>query len=151
MLHFVLENYAKMAGESTLKYYGDILRGLFPLFGEPEPDDAVRDNAAGAVARMIMAHPQSVPLNQVLPVFLRVLPLKEDHEESMAVYSCVSTLVLSSNQQVVVSPVETPEVKAQVGIAFAHLISLYGHQMQPLLSNLSPAHASALGAFAPKS
>lgn len=53
--------------------------------------------------------------------------------------------------QVVVSPVETAEVKAQVGRAFAHLISLYGHQMQPLLSNLSPAHASALGAFAPKS
>jgi hypothetical protein len=47
------------------RYYGDILRGLFPLFGEPEPDDAVRDNAAGAVARMIMAHPQAVPLNQV--------------------------------------------------------------------------------------
>lgn len=53
--------------------------------------------------------------------------------------------------QVVVSPVETPEVKAQVGRAFSHLISLYGHQMQPLLSNLSPAHASALAAFAPKS
>ncbi|KAB5538541.1 hypothetical protein DKX38_016074 [Salix brachista] len=162
---FCVGELCKNGRESTLKYYGDILRGLFPLFGEPEPDDAVRDNAAGAVARMIMAHPQSVPLNQVLPVFLRVLPLKEDHEESMAVYSCVSTLVLSSNQQilalvpelvnlfaqVVVSPVETPEVKAQVGIAFAHLISLYGHQMQPLLSNLSPAHASALGAFAPKS
>ncbi|KAJ6901332.1 hypothetical protein NC651_019173 [Populus alba x Populus x berolinensis] len=108
---------------------------------------------------------QSVPLNQVLPVFLKVLPLKEDREESMAVYSCVYTLVLSSNQQilalvpelvnlfaqVVVSPVETPEVKAQVGRAFSHLVSLYGHQMQPLLSNLSPAHASALAAFAPKS
>nr|TKR97801.1 importin beta-2 subunit family protein [Populus alba] len=142
-----------------LIYYGDTLRGLFPLFGESEPDDAVRDNAAGAVARMIMAHPQSVPLNQVLPVFLKVLPLKEDREESMAVYSCVYTLVLSSNQtelvnlfaQVVVSPVETPEVKAQVGRAFSHLVSLYGHQMQPLLSNLSPAHASALAAFAPKS
>ncbi|KAI5574530.1 hypothetical protein POPTR_010G169800v4 [Populus trichocarpa] len=162
---FCVGELCKNGGESTLKYYGDILRGLFPLFGEPEPDDAVRDNAAGAVARMIMAHPQAVPLNQVLPVFLKVLPLKEDHEESMAVYSCVSTLVLSSNQQilalvpelvnlfaqVVVSPVETAEVKAQVGRAFAHLISLYGHQMQPLLSNLSPAHASALGAFAPKS
>lgn len=44
------------------RYYGDILRGLFPLFGEPEPDDAVRDNAAGAVARMIMAHPQALSL-----------------------------------------------------------------------------------------
>lgn len=42
-----------------------MLRGLYPLFGESEPDDAVRDNAAGAVARMIMAHQDSIPLNQV--------------------------------------------------------------------------------------
>lgn len=47
------------------RYYGDILRGLYPLFGDSEPDDAVRDNAAGAVARMIMVNPQSIPLNQV--------------------------------------------------------------------------------------
>ncbi|CAL5377844.1 unnamed protein product [Camellia sinensis] len=89
--HF-LYNYAR--------YYGDALHGLYPLFGESEPDDAVRDNAAGAVARMIMVHAESIPLNQVLPVFLKVLPLKEDHEESMAVYSCVCNLVLSSNPQV---------------------------------------------------
>ncbi|EEF47973.1 importin beta-4, putative [Ricinus communis] len=123
---FCVGELCKNGGESTFKFYGDILRGLYPLFGESEPD-AVRDNAAGAVARMIMVHPQSIPLNQVLPAFLKVLPLKEDHEESMAVYSCVSNLVLSSNPQiltlvpelvnlfaqVVVSPVETPEVKAQ--------------------------------------
>ncbi|XP_039044668.1 importin-4-like [Hibiscus syriacus] len=156
---------AKNGGESALKYYNDILRGLYPLFGESEPDDAVRDNAAGAVARMIMVHPQSIPLNQVLPVFLRVLPLKEDHEESMAVYNCVSMLVLSSNPQVfvftselvnifaqvLVSPSETSEVKTQVGGAFSHLLSLYGQEMQPLLSNLPPAHANALAAFVPNS
>ncbi|KAG4148850.1 hypothetical protein ERO13_D05G309200v2 [Gossypium hirsutum] len=156
---------AKNGGETTLKCYNDILRGLYPLFGESEPDDAVRDNAAGAVARMIMVHPQSIPLNQVLPVFLRVLPLKEDHEESMAVYNCVSMLVLSSNPQilshvpelvnifaqVLVSPAETPEVKAQVGGAFSHLLSVYGQEMQPLLSNLPPAHANALAAFVPNS
>lgn len=48
-----------------IRYFGDVLRGLYPLFGESEPDDAVKDNAAGAVARMIMAHQESVPLNQV--------------------------------------------------------------------------------------
>ncbi|XP_044490164.1 importin-4 [Mangifera indica] len=155
----------KNGGELSLKYYGDILRGLYPLFGDSEPDDAVRDNAAGAVARMIIVHPQSVPLNQVLPVFLKVLPLKEDREESMAVYSCVSSLVLQSNPQilslvpelvnifahVVVSPDETSEVKVLVGRTFSHLISLYGQQIQPLLSSLSPAHANALATFAPKS
>ncbi|KAH9771467.1 Importin N-terminal domain-containing protein [Citrus sinensis] len=158
---FCVGELCKNGGE----YYGDILRGLYPLFGDSEPDDAVRDNAAGAVARMIMVNPQSIPLNQVLPVLLKVLPLKEDFEESMAVYNCISTLVLSSNPQilslvpelvnlfaeVVVSPEESSEVKSQVGMAFSHLISLYGQQMQPLLSNLSPAHATALAAFAPKS
>ncbi|CAK9160526.1 unnamed protein product [Ilex paraguariensis] len=162
---FCVGELCKNGGESALKYYGDVLRGLYPLFGESEPDDAVRDNAAGAVARMIMAHPESIPLNQVLPVFLKVLPLKEDHEESIAVYSCVSNLVLSSNSQILslvpelvnlfaqvaASSVETPEVKAQIGRAFSHLISLYGHQMQPLLGNLSPTHANALAAIAPKS
>ncbi|KAM1225828.1 hypothetical protein PS2_044043 [Malus domestica] len=53
--------------------------------------------------------------------------------------------------QVVASPVETPEVKAQIGRAFSHLISFYGQQMQGLLSNLSPAYANALAAFVPKS
>ncbi|RVX04525.1 putative importin subunit beta-4 [Vitis vinifera] len=162
---FCVGELCKNGGESTLKYYGDILRGLYPLFGESEPDDAVRDNAAGAVARMIMVHPEAIPLNQVLPVFLKVLPLKEDREESIAVFTCVCNLVVASNPQILAlvpdlvnlfaqvaaSPVETSEVKAQVGRAFSHLISLYGHQMQPLLSNLSPVHANALAAFAPKS
>lgn len=162
---FCVGELCKNGGVSGLKYYGDVLRGLYPLFGESEPDDAVRDNAAGAVARMIMAHPESVPLNQVLPVFLKVLPLKDDHEESMPVYSCICNLVLSSNSQILalvpdlvnvfaqvaISPIETPEVKVQIGRAFSHLISLYGQQMQPILGNLSPTHANALAAIAPKS
>ncbi|GFY88529.1 ARM repeat superfamily protein [Actinidia rufa] len=163
---FCVGELCKNGGDSALKYYGDILRALYPLFGESEPDAAARDNAAGAVARMILVHPESVPLNQVLPVFLKVLPLKEDHhEESMAVYSCVCNLVLSSNPQIMslvpelvnlfaqvaVSPVETSEVKAYIGRAFSHLIAIYGNQMQPILSNLPPTHANALAAIAPKS
>uniref|UniRef100_A0A7N1A085 Importin N-terminal domain-containing protein n=1 Tax=Kalanchoe fedtschenkoi TaxID=63787 RepID=A0A7N1A085_KALFE len=151
-------------GEPSLKFYDNILRGLHPLFGDSEPDAAVRDNAAGAVARMIMVHPEAIPLNQVLPVFLKVLPLKEDREESLAVYSCICNLVMSSNSQilllaeelvkifaqVIASPDESSDAKIQVGRAFSHLVSLYGHQMQPLLSNLPPGHANMLAAFVPK-
>ncbi|KAI3805139.1 hypothetical protein L1987_27228 [Smallanthus sonchifolius] len=161
---FCVGELCKNGGASSLKYFGDVLRALYPLFGESEPDDAVKDNAAGAVARMIMAHQESIPLNQVLPVFVKGLPLKEDREESMPVYSCICNLVLSSNPQiaplvpdlvnvfaqVAVSPLETPEVKAQIGRAFAHLLSIYGQQMQPLLGSLSPTHANALAAIAPK-
>ncbi|KAI0507530.1 hypothetical protein KFK09_013655 [Dendrobium nobile] len=161
---FCLGEVCKSGGISALKYYGDILHGLYPLFGASEPDDAVRDNAAGAVARMIMVQPQSIPLDQVLPVFLRALPLKEDHEESMAVYSCICKLILSSNPQILplvpevvnvfaqvaISPFERDDVKTQIGSAFSHLISVYGHQMQPILGSLSPVHANSLAALANK-
>lgn len=162
---FCVGELCKNGGNSVLKYLADVLSGLYPLFGESEPDNAVKDNAAGAVARMIMSHPESIPLNQVLPVFLQVLPLKEDYEESVSVYGCICDLVLSSNSQILsfvpqlvnvfaqvaVSPVEASEVKVHIGRAFSHLISIYGHQIQPLLGNLSPAHANALAAITPKS
>lgn len=69
---------------------------------------------------------------------------------NMQILSLVPELV-NVFAQVAMSPVETPEVKANVGRAFSHLISVYGQQMQPLLSNLSPAHASALATIAPQS
>ncbi|KAI8555138.1 hypothetical protein RHMOL_Rhmol05G0151100 [Rhododendron molle] len=127
---FCVGELCKNGGDSVLKYYGDVLRSLYPLFGDSEPDDAVRDNAAGAVARMIMVHPESIPLNQIL--------------------SLVPELV-NIFAQVAVSPDETSEAKSNIGRAFSHLISLYGHQMQPILSSLSPTHANALAAIAPKS
>lgn len=52
--------------------------------------------------------------------------------------------------QVVVSPVESDEVKGKIGMAVSHLVSVYGQQMQPILSALPPAHANALAAFASK-
>ncbi|CAG7884516.1 importin-4 [Brassica rapa] len=159
---FCVGELCKNGGETALKYFNDVLRGIYPLFGESETDLGVRDNAAGATARMIVVHPQLVPLNQVLPVLLKGLPLKEDQEESMAVYSCIYSLVLASNPQivshvpdlvkifgqVVESPVEKAEVKAIVGRTFSHLISVYGDQLHPLISGLPPSQANALAAFA---
>lgn len=49
----------------SIRYFSDALQCLYPLLGESELDDAVRDNAAGAVSKMIIAHQDSVPLNQV--------------------------------------------------------------------------------------
>ncbi|XP_078444426.1 ARM repeat superfamily protein [Wolffia australiana] len=159
---FCAGEFCKNGGPPALKYYGEILRALYPLFGDTEPDAAVRDNAAGAVGRMIMAAPQSLPLDQVLPVFLRALPLKEDLMESVIVYGCVCELVLSSAPQIVplvpevvsvfgqvlVSPEEGDEVKVRIGMAFSHMVSLFGNQLQPVLAGLPPAQASALASCA---
>ncbi|KAI3770353.1 hypothetical protein L6452_01481 [Arctium lappa] len=188
---FCVGELCKNGGEFGLKYFGDVLRGLYPLLGESELDHAVRDNAAGAVAKMIMSHQDSAQLDQVLPALLNVLPLKEDHEDSIPVYSCICSLVLSSNSQcilfknaevghiantylwfllptaqqilklvpdlvrifaqVAISPLETQEVKLQIGGAFSHLVSLYGHRMKPLLRSMPPTYAHALAAIVPQS
>ena len=72
-----------------LKAYNTILGKLEPLFHARESRQL--DNAAGAVSRMIMKHPNKVPLGEVLPALLSedILPLKEDFEENEPIYRMV--------------------------------------------------------------
>ena len=77
--------------------YLSLLQALSPLFSlnyiEDDSSAPVMDNAAAAVARMIVAQPAQVPLAQVLPTFLSVLPLKEDMTENGTVYNCLLGLL----------------------------------------------------------
>ncbi|KAJ7247679.1 hypothetical protein O6H91_Y377800 [Diphasiastrum complanatum] len=159
---FCVGELCKNGGEKALQYYNNILVGLNPLFGEGE-ENAVRDNAAGAVARMILAQPQALPLSQVLPAFVNALPLKEDMEESSIVYGCLCNLLLASRPevlphvpeiisifaQIIVSEDTNGEIKEGIGRTVSHLLSQYRDQMQPLLSNLSSVEASALASVMP--
>lgn len=77
-----------------LPSYNKILQKLEPMLQlTPEqsqsPATRILDNAAGCVCRMIMAHPDKVPLGEVLPVLLSSLPLKEDYEENKPIYDCL--------------------------------------------------------------
>lgn len=75
----------------VLKQYPAILRKLEPQL----VDDAsghLLDNAAGCVARMIIAHPDSVPLDDVLPVLLNLAPAKEDWEVNGPIYQAIVLL-----------------------------------------------------------
>ncbi|ORZ23832.1 armadillo-type protein [Lobosporangium transversale] len=79
--------------------YPTLLTALYPLFqGQALPN--VTDNACGAVARMIMRHPEAVPLDQVLPVFVQALPLKRDFEENEPVYQLLFSLIRTQNSWV---------------------------------------------------
>ncbi|KAI8882389.1 ARM repeat-containing protein [Backusella circina FSU 941] len=76
--------------------YPIILTALYPLFqGQPVPN--ITDNATGAVARLITARPEAVPLDQVLPVFIGVLPLKADFAENQPVFNCIFQLFRANN------------------------------------------------------
>ena len=82
-------------GESMVPYYLELLQALHPLFSltSKGTEGGVVDNAAAAVARMIMAVPAAVPMEQVLPVLLSALPLKTDRSENESVYTCLLGLI----------------------------------------------------------
>jgi len=70
--------------------YLHLLAALRPLFNTtPDATSAqlnAKDNAAGAVARLIVRKTDAVPLEQVLPVFIDALPLKNDYLENRPVF-----------------------------------------------------------------
>ncbi|KAG0800838.1 hypothetical protein G6F22_001835 [Rhizopus arrhizus] len=77
-------------------HYSQLLNALSPLFNAQNSFNTT-DNAAGAVARLIIAHPEAVPLDQVLPVFINALPLKTDYEENEPVFECIFKLFGANN------------------------------------------------------
>lgn len=86
-------------------YVGMILHDLFPMFQvQHELDSAIADNAASAVARIIMACPGDVPMESVLPVYLNALPLKSDFSENDNVYKCLAFLFSIHQQSQLLSP-----------------------------------------------
>ncbi|KAI8380680.1 armadillo-type protein [Blakeslea trispora] len=76
--------------------YPAILTALHPLF-QNQPVPTITDNATGSVARLILARPNAVPLEQVLPVFINVLPLKADFAENEPVFHCLFSLFRANN------------------------------------------------------
>ncbi|KAJ3822148.1 armadillo-type protein [Lentinula raphanica] len=73
--------------------YLHLLGALRPLFevmpDSPPPRLNAKDNAAGAVARLIVRNTAAVPLDQVLPVFVQALPLKNDYLENRPVFRAI--------------------------------------------------------------
>eukprot|EP00897_Mesotaenium_endlicherianum_P001169 jgi/Mesen1/11052/ME000099S10502 len=132
--------------DKAIPFYNNLLVALHPLFGEDE-EDAVRDNGVGAVARMISAQPLVVPLEQVLPVMVRALPLREDHEEAAPVYGALCSLISASHPQVLPVMVralplrEDHEEAAPVYGALCSLISASHPQILPLIPQLVPIFA----------
>ena len=78
-----------------LSNYGTILGKLEPLLdaspssGDDDSHSRLLDNAAGCVSRMINKSAQNVPLEEVLPRLVEILPLKEDFDENEPVFDMI--------------------------------------------------------------
>ncbi|BEJ16224.1 hypothetical protein CspHIS471_0508290 [Cutaneotrichosporon sp. HIS471] len=79
-----------------------------------------RDNAAGALGRMIVKNPAAAPLDQIVPMMVSCMPLQFDPIENRAVYSAIFTLF-----------------RNQPATLEAHL----DHLLRAFAFNLSAAHA----------
>jgi importin-4 len=74
-----------------LKAYPSILAKLEPLL-HIRGTERMQDNAAGCVSRMILKHKDAIPIKDVLPVLVGLLPLKKDYEENEPIYNCIAAL-----------------------------------------------------------
>lgn len=91
-------------GKEILANYNTVLGKLEPLLdasaGSDDAHARLLDNAAGCVSRMISKSPQHVPLEEVLPRLVEILPLKEDYDENEPVYNMIVTLYQQQNEVV---------------------------------------------------
>lgn len=74
-----------------LPSYDQILSKIEPLLSMEE----ATDNAAGCISRMIMAHPERVPISEVMPALVKLLPLEKDFLENKPIYECIVGLCKS--------------------------------------------------------
>lgn len=99
--------------------YSSLLTALQPFFSAPEhappPVYHARDNAAGALARLISKNAAALPLEQVVPAIVSVLPLRFDTLENAPVYSAIFSL-FRTHPQIVMAHVD------QLLAAFAHVL-----------------------------
>ncbi|KAI0628226.1 ARM repeat-containing protein [Trametes polyzona] len=134
--------------------YLHLLAALRPLFvvtpDAPAAKLNARDNAVGAVARMLVKNTAAMPLDQVLPVFFDSLPLRNDYLENRPVFRAIFHLF--KTQPAVLAPyldkllhvfafVLDPTGPDQVGDEIrAELINLIG-----VLNREEPAKVQAAG------
>lgn len=101
-------------GEKVVDAYPQILAGLEPLFGiDPSSGESAAacvDNTAACVARMITASQSHLPMPQVLPALLKLLPLKTDMTENETVYSCLFGLLQMNQPDILAQKAELKRI-----------------------------------------
>ncbi|KAI1326767.1 importin beta-4 [Xylariaceae sp. FL0255] len=122
--------------KTYLSSYPQILRKLEPLLQIQAA--RLQDNAAGCLCRMILSNPDKVPISDVLPALVDLLPLKEDFEENKPVYQCLHKLYSMSNPTVQeLTPRLVPVFQQVLGPPEDQLTDETRHVVQEMVQALS--------------
>lgn len=83
---------ASNADAEIVKEFPTILSKLEPCLQQEV--SRLPDNATGCLSRMILKHRNSVPVGDVLPAIVAILPLKNDYEENEPLYRMICQLCM---------------------------------------------------------
>jgi len=107
--------------ERVADAYPQILQALEPLFQmDPNSGEAAAacvDNTAACVARMIMGSQTHLPMPQLLPAVLKLLPLKTDMSENETVYTCLLGLLQMNQPDAVAQKAELRRIFSEATAA----------------------------------
>ncbi len=88
---FDLGELALYGGPAMHAHFPQILQNLSQLMTHKSAP-SVQDQIVGSMCRLILANKELVPLQDVLPVVLNKLPLREDFDEYLPVYQMIRLL-----------------------------------------------------------
>uniref|UniRef100_T1IFX5 Importin N-terminal domain-containing protein n=1 Tax=Rhodnius prolixus TaxID=13249 RepID=T1IFX5_RHOPR len=88
---FALGEMALHGKQVLYKHYNELLTALSQSIAT-EKNGKVMDNACGVIARLILTNSELLPLDQILPVFVSKLPLREDFDEDKYIYWSLTLL-----------------------------------------------------------
>jgi hypothetical protein len=77
--------------QEILKSIGTIFSKLEPLL-DAQDKPRLLDNTAGCVSRLIAKYPEHIPISEVLPRLVQLLPLREDYEENKPIFGMIVKL-----------------------------------------------------------
>ena len=94
---------ASLLSAAALHQMQQMLTALQPRL-DPSEDPSVRDNAIGALGRLVMAFGSALPLPQILPAIIGSLPLKADGGENIPACRCLMTLAQDAQARHLLGP-----------------------------------------------
>jgi hypothetical protein len=91
--------YHSTESATYLPSYDNILEKLEPLLHTHRA--RTLGNACGCVSRMIMAHPDKISIEEIMPLIVDLLPLKENFEENQPIFECIVGLYQHENATII--------------------------------------------------
>jgi len=146
---FITGTVLQNAGNAGVPFYEKTVKMMVPLLNSSHGN--VSDNACGALSRMIAsAPPGSLPIDNLLPLIVRALPLKVDFEENEAVFNCIFKLFAQSHKgleqlipqfvlvfsQVLGIQTLTPKIESTMITLLKALALKYPNEMQQIIQKL---------------